>query len=57
MTVDGGVSIGNNSVFGRAAGVFGYTSLLQGPAKNTESQWKSTKGAVSIRVPSKNITR
>ncbi|WP_375641430.1 MULTISPECIES: hypothetical protein [unclassified Bartonella] len=40
---------------GRAAGVFGYTSLLQGSAKNTKSQWKSTKDAVSIGVPSKNI--
>ncbi len=54
--VDGGVSIGNNSVFGRAAGIFGYTFLLQGQDKNTESQWKSTKGAVSVGVPSKNIT-
>ncbi len=40
---------------GRADGVFGYTSLLQGPAKNPESQWKSMKVAVSIGVPSKNI--
>ncbi|WP_375707402.1 hypothetical protein [Bartonella sp. AA1HLJMS] len=44
-------------MFGRTAGVFGDTSVLQGPAKNTESQWKSTKFAVSIGIPSKNITR
>ncbi|WP_375649243.1 MULTISPECIES: hypothetical protein [unclassified Bartonella] len=50
-------AIENNSVSGRADGVFGYTSLLKGPAKNTEFQWKSTKFAVSIGVPSKNITR
>ncbi|WP_273759001.1 hypothetical protein, partial [Bartonella sp. AU55XJBT] len=57
VTVEGGVAIGNDSVSDRAAGVFGYTSLLQGPATNTESQWKSTRGAVSVGNLDKNITR
>ncbi|WP_273755727.1 Vomp family autotransporter [Bartonella sp. MM73XJBT.G] len=57
VTVDGGIAIGGNSVSDRAAGVLGYTSILQGPATTTESQWKSTQGAVSVGNPSKNITR
>ncbi|WP_273760742.1 hypothetical protein, partial [Bartonella sp. ML70XJBT.G] len=48
VNVDGGIAIGNNSVSNRAAGVFGYTPILQGPATNTESQWKSTVGAFSV---------
>ncbi|WP_273721675.1 MULTISPECIES: Vomp family autotransporter [unclassified Bartonella] len=57
VTVDGGIAIGGNSVSDRAAGVLGYTSILQGSATTTESQWKSTQGAVSVGDPSKNITR
>uniref|UniRef100_UPI0035D0E1B8 hypothetical protein n=1 Tax=Bartonella sp. MR30HLJHH TaxID=3243557 RepID=UPI0035D0E1B8 len=57
VSVDDGVAIGRDSVADRAAGVFGYTSVLQGPAKNTEAQWKSTRGAVSVGDYSKGITR
>uniref|UniRef100_UPI0035CF38F5 hypothetical protein n=1 Tax=Bartonella sp. AC67GZZY TaxID=3243459 RepID=UPI0035CF38F5 len=52
-----GVAIGSNSVADRADGILGYASLQQGPAKNTEVQWKSTQGAVSFGNPSKGITR
>ncbi|WP_375644136.1 hypothetical protein, partial [Bartonella sp. AP83NXGY] len=41
VTVAKGVALGSDSVADRAAGEFGYTPLLQGPAKNTEAQWKS----------------
>ncbi|WP_330168587.1 YadA-like family protein [Bartonella grahamii] len=54
---EGGVAIGSSSVSDRAAGEFGYTSLLQGPATNTETQWKSTRGAVSVGDRSNGITR
>ncbi|WP_375641429.1 MULTISPECIES: YadA-like family protein [unclassified Bartonella] len=53
----GGVALGSDSVSDRVAGEFGYTSLLQGPAQNTEVQWKSTRGAVSVGDYSKGITR
>ncbi|WP_375627408.1 hypothetical protein, partial [Bartonella sp. PS17NMGDW] len=48
VKVAGGVALGSNSIANRAAGVPGYTSVLQGPAKNTSSYWKSTLGAVSV---------
>ncbi|WP_409361442.1 Vomp family autotransporter [Bartonella heixiaziensis] len=57
VSVEDGVALGRDSVANKAAGVSGYTSLLQGPAKNTESQWKSTRGAVSVGDYSKGITR
>uniref|UniRef100_UPI00235F622D hypothetical protein n=1 Tax=Bartonella sp. MM73XJBT.G TaxID=3019097 RepID=UPI00235F622D len=56
-SVDNGVAIGSFSISDRAAGVAGYTSLLQGSATDTKAQWKSTRGAVSIGDPSNNITR
>ncbi|WP_375615381.1 YadA-like family protein [Bartonella sp. AC10YNML] len=57
VTVTGGVALGSGSISDRAAGVLGYTSMLQGPAINTKAQWKSTQGAVSVGNPSKGITR
>ncbi|WP_375609721.1 hypothetical protein, partial [Bartonella sp. AC53GZZY] len=57
VSLDGGVAIGSNSVADRAADILGYASLQQGPAVNTEVQWKSTQGAVSVGNPSKGITR
>ncbi|WP_375704137.1 Vomp family autotransporter [Bartonella sp. AD328YNZD] len=54
---NGSVALGANSVADRDAGVFGYTSLLQGPAKNTKAHWKSTRGAVSVGDPTQGITR
>ncbi len=56
-SVKDSVALGSDSVADRAAGVFGYTPLLQGPATNTSSQWKSTRGAVSVGDYSKGITR
>ncbi|WP_208438219.1 hypothetical protein, partial [Bartonella taylorii] len=55
--VEKSVAIGAESVANRAAGVFGYTSLAQGSATNTEAHWKSTRGAVSVGDHSKGITR
>ncbi|WP_375695439.1 YadA-like family protein [Bartonella sp. AC66GZZY] len=57
VTVAGGVALGSDSISDRAAGEFGYTSLLQGPATNIEAQWKSTRGSVSVGDYSKGITR
>nr|WP_273721803.1 Vomp family autotransporter [Bartonella sp. ML71XJBT] len=57
VSVDNGVAIGSSSISDRAAGVAGYTSLLQGSATNTEAQWKSTRGAVSVGNPNRKITR
>ncbi|WP_375669124.1 YadA-like family protein [Bartonella sp. MR168JLCBS] len=57
VSVEDGVALGRGSVASRAAGEFGYTSVLQGPATNTSSQWKSTRGAVSVGDYSKGITR
>ncbi|WP_375660918.1 YadA-like family protein [Bartonella sp. CL71SXKL] len=57
VTVAKGVALGSDSVADRAAGEFGYTSLLQGPATNVEAQWKSTRGSVSVGDYSKGITR
>ncbi|WP_273721841.1 hypothetical protein, partial [Bartonella sp. ML71XJBT] len=57
VLVDNGVAIGSTSISDRAAGVAGYTSLLQGPAENSGIEWKSTKGAVSVGDPSRKITR
>ncbi|WP_375649261.1 hypothetical protein, partial [Bartonella sp. MU70NMGDW] len=57
VTVAKGVALGSDSISDRAAGEFGYTSLLQGPAQNTEAQWKSTRGAVSVGDFSNGITR
>ncbi|WP_375639371.1 hypothetical protein, partial [Bartonella sp. MF74HXZ] len=57
VSVEDGVAIGRGSASGRAAGKFGYTPLLQGPTKNTEAQWKSTRGGVSVGNNSKGITR
>ncbi|SSZ39870.1 Adhesin yadA precursor [Bartonella grahamii] len=56
-SVKDGIALGSDSVANRAAGEFGYTSVLQGPATNTEAQWKSTRGAVSVGDYSKGITR
>ncbi|WP_375685233.1 hypothetical protein [Bartonella sp. TT110JLCBS] len=57
VTVAEGVALGSNSISDRAAGEFGYTPLLQGPATNIETQWKSTRGSVSVGDDSKGITR
>ncbi|WP_375685956.1 YadA-like family protein [Bartonella sp. AP65SXKL] len=57
VTVAKGVALGSDSVADRAAGEFGYTPLLQGPATNIETQWKSTRGSVSVGDYSKGITR
>uniref|UniRef100_UPI0035D04F67 hypothetical protein n=1 Tax=Bartonella sp. AP1QHHD TaxID=3243474 RepID=UPI0035D04F67 len=46
--VEGSVAIGSHTRANRAAGVSGYTSVLQGPATNEVSYWKSTSGAVSV---------
>ncbi|WP_375659485.1 hypothetical protein [Bartonella sp. MR30HLJHH] len=45
VTVDGALLSGTTLCFVGLLAFFGYTSLLQGPAKNTESQWKSMKGS------------
>uniref|UniRef100_UPI0035D0726B hypothetical protein n=1 Tax=Bartonella sp. AP9QHHD TaxID=3243507 RepID=UPI0035D0726B len=57
VKVVGGVAIGSDSVANRAAGEFGYTSVLQGPATSSQTQWKSTRGAVSVGDRSNGITR
>ncbi|WP_375627898.1 hypothetical protein, partial [Bartonella sp. TT67HLJMS] len=57
VSVKDGIALGRESVSGRDAGRFGYTPLLQGPTKNTEAQWKSTRGGVSVGNNSKGITR
>ncbi|WP_375650946.1 hypothetical protein [Bartonella sp. OT172YNZD] len=56
VKVAGGVALGSDSISDRVAGVPGYTSILQGPAKNTEVQWKSTWGAVSVGDFANGIT-
>ncbi|WP_375644227.1 hypothetical protein [Bartonella sp. OC73QHHN] len=55
--VDSGVALGSESVTKRAAGVPGYTSMLQGPATNELSYWKSTLGAVSVGDADNGKTR
>ncbi|WP_375620397.1 hypothetical protein, partial [Bartonella sp. TS25HLJMH] len=58
VSVKDGVAIGRDSVANRAAGEFGYAPSVKGEvAANDKAQWKSTKGAVSVGDPGKEITR
>ncbi|MCZ2157679.1 hypothetical protein NPX99_00005, partial [Bartonella sp. 220] len=57
VTADSGVAIGAESIADKAADIAGYTSILQGETKNTDSEWKSTRGAVSVGNFEKKITR
>ncbi|WP_164713719.1 Vomp family autotransporter [Bartonella vinsonii] len=56
-TVKDGIALGRDSVANRAAGAFGYASSLKGSTTNTNAQWKSTYGVVSVGDFDNNITR